>query len=477
MERFLSWQAAIVREYLREDQFITHNFNFDWKGYTSGMNPCVNHYMAGKAVDIAGADIYHPTQDELTGLEISFGGDSTRSIKNSNYFVLETQAQGYPCWLPYDGQLRLQAYSHVACGANMVEYWHWSSIHNSFETYWKGVLSHDLKENDVYRAAKVIGQEFGRIGDHLVNMKKKNRVAILHSNETLTALNWFPVDGVSGDGGKISYNDILYWMYRQLYQLNVECDFLWPESENLDGYDLIIIPALYAAPEELLYRLDAYVKNGGHLFATFKTAFADENVKVYHDCHPHILNRCLGVSYSDFTFPKNVRLKSGVIDVGGLQAQTFMELLNADTAEAVAMYDHINWKRYAAMTRNVYGKGTAFYLGCHTEDELLKKILVYVLKDCGLWTQDQENSFPIVIKRGVNDYGKEVVYYMNFSWEKKQVNYRGKTARELLGGKTVETGTMLDIGPWDLAVLEIQTDSLSSQYTGSSESGFANGAE
>ena len=99
-------------------------------------------------------------QDELTGAEISYGGDSTRSLKADNYFVLETEAQGFPGWVPYDGQLRLQAFSHLASGANMVEYWHWHSIHNSFETYWKGLLSHDFKENDTYRSAKVIGKEF-----------------------------------------------------------------------------------------------------------------------------------------------------------------------------------------------------------------------------------------------------------------------------------------------------------------------------
>ena len=29
---FLAWQADIVREYKREDQFITHNLDFEWRG-------------------------------------------------------------------------------------------------------------------------------------------------------------------------------------------------------------------------------------------------------------------------------------------------------------------------------------------------------------------------------------------------------------------------------------------------------------
>ena len=50
------------------------------------------------------------------------GGDMTRSLKRDNYLVLETEAQGYPGWTPYKGQLRLQAYSHLANGANSVMY-------------------------------------------------------------------------------------------------------------------------------------------------------------------------------------------------------------------------------------------------------------------------------------------------------------------------------------------------------------------
>ena len=179
VDEFLSWQADIVNEYRRENQFITHNFDFEWRGYSYGVQPDVNHYHAAKALTIAGTDIYHPTQDDLTGAEIAFGGDMTRSLKRDNYLVLETEAQGYPGWTPYKGQLRLQGYSHLASGSNSVMYWHWHSIHNSFETYWKGLLSHDMQENAPYREACIMGKEFLEIGSHLVNLMKKNDVAIL----------------------------------------------------------------------------------------------------------------------------------------------------------------------------------------------------------------------------------------------------------------------------------------------------------
>ena len=377
VDEFLSWQADIVNEYRREDQFITHNFDFEWRGYSYGVQPDVNHYHAAKALTIAGTDIYHPTQDDLTGAEIAFGGDMTRSLKRDNYLVLETEAQGYPGWTPYKGQLRLQAYSHLANGANSVMYWHWHSIHNSFETYWRGLLSHDMQENAPYREACIIGNEFSRLGSHLVNLKKKNEVAILVSNEALTALKQCvikPTDNIIISNTMISCCSCFN---SKPFKMNVECDFVWPESDNLDQYKAIFVPALYAAPDELLEKLKQYTANGGTLVATFKTAFANENVKVSHEMQPHILSNCFGISYQQFTFPKNTGLSGSIIN--GIakgadeeaEAKVFMELLMPQEAEVLASYDHYNWKEYAAITKNHYRKGTAIYIGCMTDDNTL----------------------------------------------------------------------------------------------------------
>ncbi len=358
--KFLSWQSDLVQKYKRDDQFITQNFDFDWIGSSYGVQPDVDHYMAAKCLTIAGADIYHPTQDDLTGTEIAFGGDITRSLKDDNYFILETEAQGFKDWLPYDGQLRLQAFSHVASGANMVAYWHWHSLHNAMETYWKGLLSHDMKSNVTYEEAKIVGREFAELSSHLVNLKKKNKVAILVSNESLTSLNWFPIDK------DLNYNKVFRWVYDALYEMNIECDIIFPKSEKNWDYDLIVVPALYSAPNSLLSRLNEYVENGGHLLVTFKSGFANEYVTVNHEDQPHILSQCLGVTYNQFTNPKNVYLKDLAIDIGRTldkeitKVSYWMELLKPTTAKVIAAYDHKNWGKYAAITKMNMVKAVLF---------------------------------------------------------------------------------------------------------------------
>ena len=461
VDKFLGWQADIVNEYRREDQFVTHNLDFEWRGYSYGIQPYVNHLHASQCLTIAGTDIYHPTQDDLTGAEIAFGGDLIRSLKQNNYLVIETEAQGFPGWTPYKGQLRLQAYSHLASGANSVMYWHWHSIHNSFETYWKGLLSHDFQENATYREACTIGNEFARLGKHLVNLKKKNEVAVLVSNEALTALNWFRIQeqAPGADAKSIYYNDVMRWMYDTLYHMNVECDFIWPESENLEQYKAIVVPALYAVPDELLIRLKQYVENGGTLIASFKTAFANENVKVSHQVQPHILSNCFGVHYDQFTFPKNVGLTGEVIPEKPDQkgnahpaANVFMELLVSEGAEVLASYEHYNWKDYAAITRNHYGKGQAVYIGCMTDEETLKSVYKAVLPEAGV--EIPEYHYPIIVRKGLNDLGKTVCYFLNYSGMELEMPYDYKNGIELLENTAVENGTALQMPAWGVKIVE-----------------------
>ena len=461
VDKFLGWQADIVNEYRREDQFVTHNLDFEWRGYSYGIQPYVNHFHASQCLTIAGTDIYHPTQDDLTGAEIAFGGDLIRSLKQDNYLVIETEAQGFPGWTPYKGQLRLQAYSHLASGANSVMYWHWHSIHNSFETYWKGLLSHDFQENATYREACTIGNEFARLGKHLVNLKKKNEVAVLVSNEALTALNWFRIQeqAPGADAKSIYYNDVMRWMYDTLYHMNVECDFIWPESENLEQYKAIVVPALYAAPDELLIRLKQYVENGGTLIASFKTAFANENVKVSHEVQPHILSNCFGVHYDQFTFPKNVGLTGEVIPEKTDQkgnahpaANVFMELLVSEGAEVLASYEHYNWKDYAAITRNHYGKGQAVYIGCMTDEETLKSVYKAVLPEADV--EIPEYHYPIIVRKGLNDLGKTVCYFLNYSGMELEMPYDYKNGIELLENTAVENGTALQMPAWGVKIVE-----------------------
>ena len=450
VEEFLGWQAEIVSEYKREDQFITHNLDFEWRGYSYGVQPDVDHFKCAKHLTFAGVDIYHPTQDALTGAEIAFGGDLIRSLKNDNYLVLETEAQGYPGWTPYDGQLRLQAYSHLATGALGVMYWHWHSIHNSFETYWRGLLSHDMEENAVYREACIIGNEFRKLSPVLSGFKKNSKVAIMVNNESLTALKWFGIEADAAGNNGIRYNDVVRWIYDALYKMNIECDIIYSESTDIEKYKAIILPAMYVADEKLLKRLKDYTAQGGTLIATFKTAFANENVKVYPGRQPHILNEVFGIYYQQFTFPKNVTLTG--FESGAPEAEHFMELLMSEGAETVLSYQHPNWKKYAAVTHHAYGKGEAWYIGCMFEEKYLQQLFARILGENGIHAAAPE-QFPVIVREGINEKGEKIRFYLNYAWEEQKIKVSEKFSTVL--GTADEEGQEVSLGAWDVCIVKI----------------------
>lgn len=470
--KFLSWQADIVREYKREDQFITQNFDFDWTTHSVGYQSQVDQYDAARCMTVAGADIYHPSNEELTGAEITVCGNISRSLKKDNYLILETEAQGLTPWLPYPGQLRLQAYSHIANGSNSVMYWHWHSIHNAIESYWKGVLSHDFSENETYREAVMIGSEWNKIGSHLKNLKKESKIAIMLDNASLTGFSQFPLENAGANG----YNTVMRWFSDALYRLNIEYDMISSKERDFSGYECLIVPALYSAPESLLLALDSYVKNGGHLITTFRSGFSDEYLKIYPDMQPHILHECLGLHYDQFTHPHHVDVVPVQNDIAttsqehfshsdnsavflNSSAREWMELITCDTATPVLKYSHPAYERYAAAAKNRYGNGSSLYFGTMFENnELLESVLLSFLHEAGFSGGDFSSDaphYPLIVKRGVNDLGKELCYYLNYSKDPVSVTHRGKDGIELISETSIVCGDKIDLGGWGVAVVEM----------------------
>lgn len=470
--KFLSWQADIVREYKRDDQFITQNFDFDWTTHSIGYQSQVDQYDASRCMTVAGADIYHPSNEELTGAEITVCGNISRSLKKDNYLILETEAQGLTPWLPYPGQLRLQAYSHIANGSNSVMYWHWHSIHNAIESYWKGVLSHDFSENETYREAVVIGNEWKKIGSHLKNLKKENKIAIMLDNASLTGFTQFPLENAGANG----YNTVMRWFSDALYRLNIEYDMISSKERDFSSYECLIVPALYSAPESLLLALDSYVRNGGHLITTFRSGFSDEYLKIYPDMQPHILHECLGLHYDQFTHPHHVDIVPVQSDVMAAAQEHFshpddsafsltssacewMELITCDTAVPVLKYSHPAYERYAAAAKNQYGNGSTLYFGTMFEnDELLESVLLSFLHETGFSGGDLSSDaphYPLIVKRGINDSGKELCYYLNYSKDPVSVTHHEKNGVELISEAAIVCGDKIDLGGWGVAVVEM----------------------
>jgi beta-galactosidase len=443
---YLAWQAAIVREYKQPGQFITQDFS-------GGAHTNIDQWAIAKHLDVAAENPYFQTQQRLDGRGIWFSGDVGRSLKNTNYLVTETNAQTigwdsrsqYP---PYPGQLRQVVFAHLAAGANMVEYWHWSSLHYGQETYWKGILSHDLQPNRVYAEMTQVAGELKRLGPQLVNLKKDNQVAILFSADSANTLRYMPFSD------RVNYQSILQQMWTALYDLNVEPDIVQAGDNRLTRYKLLLVPPLYSASDAVLSQIADYVKSGGHVVMAFKSGFTNQYSTVRDVMAPGPLREAAGFHYQEFTsLAEPVALRPDPFGAGAEnKASEWAEFLIPDTAEVLASLNDSTW-HFPAITRNRFGKGTLTYEATAVTDSLQREIVRDAVSRAGLAGVDQKLPHAIRVRQGRNGQGKLLRYYFNFSAAEERFPYAHPPGVDLSTGHAIEQGATVALRPWGVAIV------------------------
>jgi beta-galactosidase len=131
-----------------------------------------------------------------------------------------------------------------------------------------------------------------------------------------------------------------------------------------------------------------------------------------------------------------------------------MELLTPTTATVIARYRHPAWGRYAAITRNQYGRGEVTYLGFMPSEILIEKLMTEAVTRAGLSTPEQQAHFPVIVRSGTLRDGHPVHYLLNYSPEPSAIPYGFPSGRDLLTERAVPANSSVQLGPWGFAIVE-----------------------
>lgn len=464
---YVAWQAAIVREYASDDQFITTCID--------AMRAAVDDRAIGGVVDLVAANQYLGTQDQL-GPDVNgsfdfppsgswapfFGADRIWAMGQQRFMVTETNATsvGSP-WFNfpgYDGQWRQAAWAMIARGARTIEYWHWHTMHASWEAYWGGVLPHSFRPGRVYEQVAELGREIAGAGTAIEGIVPDAGVGLLFSMPTRWAFEYHPpLQSPSSDLAKQgppdreAYERIVYRYYGGLSRAGHQVRVMHAEDfESTDAAALaqalpvLVVPALYLAGDALVGKLREYAAAGGHLVLGIRTAYADEIGRPKLDRQPAGLADAAGAWYDEFS-----NLVRPVPVTGALSgaAEGLVEGLHPDGAEVIASYDHPHFGRWAAATTTAHGAGRITYLGMLPDLELATSL--------GRWLAP-ENPWSAAIVPGAvsvhgatNAAGERLWFVHNFGFEPHAV-VPPVPVVDLLSGEPVES---IDLGPWDVRVL------------------------
>ena len=161
------------------------------------------------------------------------------------------------------------AWHAVAHGADAVLYWQWRMAPGGQEQYWGTVVDQSGQPRPVYEEIQLLGRDFAAVGPLLAGTTPASDVAILNSYDDRWAIH------IHRHHQAFDYVAHLTSYYRPLARRNVAADVVSVDAP-LDGYKLVIAPALHQVNEERAGRLRRFVERGGHLVLTIRSGMKDD---------------------------------------------------------------------------------------------------------------------------------------------------------------------------------------------------------
>lgn len=468
---YIAWQAGLVREYSRPDQFVTTCIAYP--------RPAVHDADLVRSLDVTAGNPYYGMQDHLaagtdltpitpwstTGVWGLFRqADRTWSSKQERFLITETNAStisgsahNYP---GYPGQLQLAAFALVSRGAAMVEYWHWHSLHYGTETYWGGILPHSQRPGRVYREVSQIGAALRAIGSGLDGYVPDADVAILYSNDSRWALEFMPPFHTADmEPDRTAYAQIFDAFYRGIIDAGAQARIVHPDQLGTDAaafaarHPVLVAPALYAATDETLSFLTDYAAAGGHLVVGIRTGYADEEARARLAVAPALLAEPAGVWYEEFSNlerPVRVTGSGGFTPSSDAAATRWLDLLHVEHADVLARYDHPELGAYPAVTTCTTGAGRITYVGTQPNPTLGADLLRWAVPEpvAARWTR----SATVTVASGTNAAGARTWFLSNWSSGPATATVPAPV-RDLVGGERLAAGQEIALGPWAARVL------------------------
>lgn len=461
---FIGWQADIIREYARPDQFVTTCIAYE--------RPALADDELVRRLDVTTGNAYYAMQAGLSHPQagpaqqgwttsgtwaLYLSADRMYSSQQRPFLVTETNAQsiGYP-WNnrpAYDGQWRQAAWALVSRGASMIEYWHWHTLHFGAETYWGGVLPHSGRPGRTYREIARLGAEFEAAGSVVAGLTPDSDVTMLYSMPSKWLMQKYPaLAHEDGSPDERSYNGFFDPFYRGAFDAGLQVRIVHASqfTGSVENQPVLVVPALYLANNELLDQLVAYAEAGGHLVVGPRTGYADREARARTDVQPARLATAAGVWYDEYS---NLSVDLSVRDsaTGGLElgddaaATRWVDGLQLDGADVLAGYDHPHFGQWPAITTRAHGSGRITYVGTVPNPALAAALFRWIRP---VSLTDLPSS--VTVTSGTAADGRRVRFVHNWSWDDHSLDLP-VPVHDVLSDEPVNG--KLELGPWDVRVL------------------------
>lgn len=367
-------------------QEVTTNMMYDFDGLDYG--------MLEKPLDVISWDSY-PEWGKTGGdyeeaLAHGMCHDTMRSYKNKPFLLMES-CPSSTNWqnvsrLKRPGLLKCASLQAVGHGADSVQYFQIRQGRGSCEKFHGAVIDHTGRDDTrVFKECCEIGDILDQISEIKGSMTNA-KAAIIYDTQNRWALN-----ETQGPRNKdIGYSELVRKFYKAFKKYGIDVDVI-DQDHSYEGYRILVAPILYSIRNDNEDRLKKFAEDGGTLIATYLTGVVNENDLCHLGDTPHDLCDVFGIVREeiDGLYDDQFNILESADEhywkgTRRYRCDKLCELISTKGSEVLMKYGCDFYSGKAALTKNRYGKGEAYYLAADPEQKMLDKWIEIVAESCGV---------------------------------------------------------------------------------------------
>lgn len=293
------------------------------------------------------------------------------------WYVMEHSTSAVQ-WKPLNmrkraGELMRDSLAHVAMGADAINFFQWRASAFGAESFHSALVPHAGEDTKLFRQVCELGAALKTLGDAGVQGTEleQSDTAILFSAESEWATRSETLPSMKLN----HWHDVRDW-YRAFLNAGTRADIV-PLKYDWSAYKTVVLPTVIMLSAEDTQRLADFAAAGGRVVIGYATGLIDENFHTWLGGYPGagdgLLREMLGIRGEEFNIlgaeaegePSEIRLSSGAV------TRLWQNDVNVDgeRAQVLATYEGEEADEWelggtAAITRNPYGSGETYFVGC-----------------------------------------------------------------------------------------------------------------
>lgn len=334
------------------------------------------------------------------------------------WYVMEHSTSAVQ-WKPLNmrkrkGETVRDSLAHVAMGADAINFFQWRASAFGAESFHSAMVPHAGEDTKLFRQVCELGETLRTLADAGVQGSELERsdTAILFSAESEWATRSQTLPSMKLN----HWHDVRDW-YRAFLDAGTRADIV-PLKYDWSDYKTVVLPTVLMLSAVDTRRLADFAAAGGRVVVGYATGLIDENFHTWLGGYPGagngLLRDMLGIRGEEFNIlgsgvegePEAIRLGAGgevaLEDAAALNGATTRLWQNdvtvtGDRTQVLAMYageeaDEWELDGMAAVTRNPYGAGEAYFVGCDLDVADLTKLIRTYLAAPAQSQQSQANT-------------------------------------------------------------------------------------